>query len=108
MLLICRSFSTEASNISRVLRRGRSAHPPMRRDDRTAARLRSGASLPAQVIGATPEHLTAEDIPVIDLSLERLPDTRTHRQSALRRNVPLEGETNRLELCETVGGGHWR
>src|SRR5208282_6694952 len=82
--------------------------PPTRHGDRTTARLRSGAFLPAQVISATPEHLTAEDIPVIDLSLERLTDPRAHRQSSLRGDVPLEGETDRLELCETVGDGHWR
>src|SRR5271165_200179 len=79
--------------------------PPRRPDD---ARLRSGAPLPAQVIGATPEHLTAEDIPGIDLSLEGLTDPRAHHQTTLRGDVPLEGQTDRLELCETVGDCHWR
>jgi hypothetical protein len=76
--------------------------------DRFAERPRSGAFLPAQVISATSEHLSAEDIAAVDLSLAGLTDPRTHRQSSLRRNVPLEGETDRLELCETVGDDHWR
>src|SRR5271166_932869 len=76
--------------------------------DRFAERLRSGASLPTQVISATPEHLTAEDIAAIDLSLESLTDTRTHHHTTLRGHVSLERETDRLELCETVGDGHWR
>jgi hypothetical protein len=59
-----------------------------------ATRLHRGkdqAHLPAQVIGATPEHLTAEHIPVIDLSWERLTDPRTHPQIPKAR-VMLAGD----------------